>query len=191
MGFLLNFLTMELLEWNEIFSLVYLNNLENLDPEDQSLWKMTRQVMWISTPSSTLVTPGGLVLSDSKKAEALADSLEAQFQPVNDPSIPAIIEVINDAMRAYSFAPSSEPKLPIPTEVQDAIRGFKVGKTPGPAVFRTGPWSIFHQVSFPSLSCYFFERSTSRRFGNTHACFRPWNLGRIRRCRHLIDPSVC
>ena len=32
------------------------------------------------TPSlSSMVTPVGIVLSDSKKAEALADSLEAQF----------------------------------------------------------------------------------------------------------------
>ena len=31
---------------------------------------------------SPLVTPGGLALSDSEKAEALADNLETQFQPV-------------------------------------------------------------------------------------------------------------
>jgi hypothetical protein len=35
---------------------------------------------------TTLVTPWGIVLSDSEKAEALADSLETQFQPVTDPS---------------------------------------------------------------------------------------------------------
>jgi len=40
--------------------------------------------------------------------------------------------VVNEAMRAYSFAPASEPKLTNPTEVQDAIRGLKVGKAPGP-----------------------------------------------------------
>ena len=34
-----------------------------------------------------LVTPGGIALSDSQKAEALADNLQAQFQPVNDPSV--------------------------------------------------------------------------------------------------------
>jgi hypothetical protein len=70
-----------------------------------------------------------LALSDSKK---VAESLEAQFQPVNDPSVPAVIEVVNEAMRAYSFVPASESKLTNPTEVQDAIRGLKVGKAPGP-----------------------------------------------------------
>ena len=30
--------------------------------------------------------PRGIALSDSEKAEALADNLEAQFQPVTDPS---------------------------------------------------------------------------------------------------------
>jgi hypothetical protein len=87
--------------------------------------------MRIPNPSPHLVAPGGLALSDSEKTEALADSLEAQFQPVNDPSVPAFIEEINEAMRAYSFAPASEPKLTNSMEFQDAIRGLNVGKAPG------------------------------------------------------------
>jgi hypothetical protein len=74
------------------------STLESLDPEDQSLWKMTRWVMRISTPSPPLLTPGVLTLSDSEKAEALADSLEAHFQPVNNPSEGAAIEVVNEVM---------------------------------------------------------------------------------------------
>jgi len=60
--------------------------IESLDPTDQSLWRMTKQVMRVPTPSPALVTPGGVALSDSEKAEALADNLEAQFQPVTNPS---------------------------------------------------------------------------------------------------------
>ena len=78
------------------------------------------------------VTPGGPAHSDREKAEALADSLEAQFQPVSVPSDPATIEVVDVALRAYSFAPASEPKLTNPDEVQEAIRGLKLGKAPGP-----------------------------------------------------------
>jgi hypothetical protein len=64
----------QLNEWrNEQWSAT----LGSLDPEDQSLWKMTKRVMRVPTPSPPLVTPGGLALSDSEKAEALADSLEA------------------------------------------------------------------------------------------------------------------
>jgi archaellum component FlaG (FlaF/FlaG flagellin family) len=77
-----------------------------------------------SHPIPPPVTPGRLALSDSEKAEALADSLEAQFQPVNDPSNPAVIEVVNEAMRAYCYAPASEPQLANPAEVQSAIRGL-------------------------------------------------------------------
>jgi hypothetical protein len=76
--------------------------------------------------------PGGLALSDSEKAEVLADSLETRFQPMNDPSDPAVIERVNEAMRAYEYAPASEPKLTSPSEVLQAIRGLKVGKAPGP-----------------------------------------------------------
>jgi hypothetical protein len=50
-----------------------------------------------SHPLTPLQVPAGLVLSDSEMAETLADSLQAQFQPVNDPSEPA--------MRAYRCAP--------------------------------------------------------------------------------------
>jgi hypothetical protein len=101
--------------------------LGNLDPKVQSLWTMTRRVTRIPTSSPPLVTTWGLALSDSEKAEALADSLEAQCQPVNHPSVPAVIEMINKAMRACSFAPANEPKISNSTEVQDAIRGLKVG----------------------------------------------------------------
>jgi hypothetical protein len=88
--------------------------------------------MRIATSSLRLVTPRRLALSDSEKAEALADSLEAQFLPVDDPSVRAVIEVVNEAMRAYSYAPASEPQLTNPTEAQDAIRVPKVGKAQGP-----------------------------------------------------------
>jgi hypothetical protein len=53
--------------------------LESLDPLGRLLWKMTRWVMRIPTPLPPLVTPLGLALLDYEKAEALADSLEAQF----------------------------------------------------------------------------------------------------------------
>jgi hypothetical protein len=51
---------------------------------------------------------------------------------VNDPSDPAVIEMVNEAMQACEYAPASEPKLTSPSEVQQAIRGLKVGKAPGP-----------------------------------------------------------
>jgi hypothetical protein len=93
---------------------------------------MTKRVMRVPTPSPPLVTPGGIALSDSEKAEALADNLETQFQPVTDPSVPAVIETVNVGLRFYFTAPASEPKLTNPEEVQEAIRGLRVGKAPGP-----------------------------------------------------------
>jgi hypothetical protein len=55
---------------------------DSLDREDQSVWKMAKRVMRVPTPTPPLVTPGGIAISDSEKAEALADTLENQFQPV-------------------------------------------------------------------------------------------------------------
>jgi len=63
-----------------------------------------------------LVTPGGIALSNSEKAEALADTLETQFQPVTDPSVPAVIEMFDVALRSYFLTASREPKLTNPDE---------------------------------------------------------------------------
>jgi len=51
---------------------------------------------------------------------------------VTDPSAPAIIEVVDLALRSYFMTPANEPKLTNPEEVQDAIRGLNVSKALGP-----------------------------------------------------------
>jgi hypothetical protein len=81
---------------------------------------------------SPLVTTGGIALSDSEKDEALADSLETQFQPVTDPSAAVVIEMVDVALRSYFLTPASEPKLTNPDEVHEAIKGLKVRKALGP-----------------------------------------------------------
>jgi len=122
-------LTRRLNEWrNNQWS----TTIESLNPEDQSLWKMTKRVMIVPTPSPPLVTPRGIALSDSDKAAALADSLEAQFQPVTVPSVPTVIEMVDVALESYLQTPDCEPNLTKPDEVREAIRGLKVGKAPGP-----------------------------------------------------------
>jgi hypothetical protein len=75
---------------------------------------------------------GGIPLSDTEKAEALADTLDTQFQPVADPSFPAVIEMVDVAMRSYFQTPASEPKLTNPDEVHEAISVLKFGKASGP-----------------------------------------------------------
>ena len=79
---------------------------------------------------SPLVTPGGFALSDSEKAEILADNLETHFQPVTDPSGPSDIEMVDLGLRSYLMAPPGETKLTNPEEVQEAIRCLKVRKAP-------------------------------------------------------------
>jgi len=76
----------------------------------------------------------GLALPDCEKAEALADSLETQFQPVTNHSVPAVIEMVDVALRSYFLTPASKPKLTNPDKVHRAIRGLKVNKAPGPNV---------------------------------------------------------
>jgi hypothetical protein len=82
--------------------------LESLDPEDQSLYRITKRVMRVPTSSPPLVNPGES-LSDSEKAEALADTLETCFQPVADPSVPAVIEMADVALRSYFLTLPANP----------------------------------------------------------------------------------
>ena len=57
----------------------------------------------------TISPPGhfrGITLSDSETAEALADRLETPFQPVTDTSVPAVIEMVDVALRYYFLTPA-------------------------------------------------------------------------------------
>ena len=74
--------------------------------------------------------PGGIALSDSENAEDFADILDIQFQPVTDPSVPTVIEMVGVALRSYFLPPASEPKLTNPNKVQEVIMGLKFSKAP-------------------------------------------------------------
>ena len=78
----------------------------------------------------TLVTPAESLSQTLRKARPLL-RLWTQFQPVTDPSQPAVLEMVNVALRSNFQAPASEPKLTTPDEVHKVIRGLKVGKAPG------------------------------------------------------------
>ena len=60
--------------------------LETLHREDQSLWRMTKRVMRVPTPSAPLVTPRGIALSDSEKSRRpcrqYGDSVSARDRSV-------------------------------------------------------------------------------------------------------------
>jgi hypothetical protein len=99
---------------------------------------MIKRVMRVIAFTPPRVTLGEIALSDSEKAEVLSDSIEAQFQPVTDPSDPAVIEMVDVALRAYSYAPVSEPMLSNPVKVKDAVRGLEVSKAPDPGRIPNG-----------------------------------------------------
>ena len=54
------------------------------------------------------------------------------LQMVTVSSVPAVIEMVDVALRSYFLTHASERKLTNPDEVQEAISGLKVGKYPGP-----------------------------------------------------------
>jgi hypothetical protein len=59
---------------------------------------------------------------------ALAYSLESQFLPVEDPSDLTVIEMVNEAMRAFEYASASELILTSPSEILSDNKGFSFVK---------------------------------------------------------------
>ena len=49
-----------------------------------------------------------------------------------DPSVPAVIEMVDVALKSYFLTSASEPKLSNPDKVHKAIRGLNVVKAAGP-----------------------------------------------------------
>jgi len=75
--------------------------------------------------------------SDTEKAEALADNLEAQFQTVTDLSLPAVIETVDVALRSYFLSPAREPQLTTPDEVHEATSVSRSATLRPRTVYRT------------------------------------------------------
>ena len=69
-----------------------------------------------SYSNSALVSPGGFALSDYENSEALAHNLKTQFQPLIDPSVRAVIEIFDVALRSHFLSPTSEPQLTNPDD---------------------------------------------------------------------------
>ena len=51
---------------------------------------------------------------------------------MTNPMVLAVIEMVDMVLRSYFMTPASKPKLTNPEEVQEATRGLKVSKAPGP-----------------------------------------------------------
>ena len=94
-------------------------------------------------------------------------------------------------MRAYSFVPASEPKFTNPKEVQDAIRGLKVGKAPGPDGIPNRALNNL-PISVVSLLVVLFNAiSRSQYYPPSWKHARVFSIlkpGKTRRCPRLTDP---
>ena len=87
--------------------------------------------MRVPTPSPPW-SPRGESLSQTLRKPKPLPTVWRLFQPVTDPSVPAVIEIVDMELGSYFMAPVSEPKLTNPEVVQETIRGLKVSKAPGP-----------------------------------------------------------
>jgi hypothetical protein len=183
--------TNKLNQWqNDQWSL----KLEIFDRDGQSLCSMTRLVMRIPTPSPLLVTPRGLALSDCEEAETLGVSSEALFQLLDEPPVPAVMEVVNEAMQTYSLALTSQSNLTNPTGVQNTIRGFKVGKARGTNGVLNRALKHLPLSAVSILLVLFSMIFRTQYFPSALKQVREFSIlktGKIWQCPRPIDPKVC
>jgi hypothetical protein len=87
-----------------------------------------------SSYSVTLSSPRmRIALSDSEKPETLTDNLGIQFQPVTDPSVPTVIELVDVLLKSNFMTPAKEPKLTNSEEVRKVISDLNFSKVMGPS----------------------------------------------------------
>lgn len=78
-----------------------------------------------------LETGSGIATTSKEKAEALADSLEAQFLP-HQSRLPVFSNNVEEEVDKFlAIFPSCEPELTTQDELQDEINALKKGKAPG------------------------------------------------------------
>jgi hypothetical protein len=134
-----------------------------------------------------MVIPG-IGVSDSDKDEALANTLENQFHPLAEPSVPAVIEIYDVALKTYFLTPASEHILTNSDEVHEAIRCLKVGKAPGPNGITNR--TLKHLPSWSRSSMQSFSPTLLHPCGSTLLSSLSSTRGRIRHYHHPIDPLV-
>ncbi|GFX32442.1 probable RNA-directed DNA polymerase from transposon BS [Trichonephila clavipes] len=112
---------------------IWEDELRALDPDDGSLWEMSKELRKKKSPVYALNGQGGIAHTDSDKAEVIACSLEKQFQENNithtsDYLINRVVE--NYFLNENNFdAPPLPP--PMPSEVLNYIKKAQIRRAPG------------------------------------------------------------
>nr|CAD7198365.1 unnamed protein product [Timema douglasi] len=113
---------------------VWEDKIESLCVQDRSLWQMTRNLMRVPAPRPPIVGRNGVANSDKEKADALAEHLEAQFVPADNPSDPVHVAHVAQVIGAVSLSPSTLGSLqlilshPAVTVMKPSVEGLKVAK---------------------------------------------------------------
>ncbi|CAG2058629.1 unnamed protein product [Timema podura] len=89
---------------------VWEDKVESLCVQGRSLRHMTRNLMRVPAPRPPIVGRKAVANSDKEKADALAEHLEAQFVPTDDPSDRVHIAYVAQVIGAVSYRPLDEPE---------------------------------------------------------------------------------
>jgi hypothetical protein len=103
--------------------------INTLKTQDNSLWKLARNLKNKKSPPPPLTHEGRVYTADKDKAMIFGDMLRARFQhpPLNDADTNII-----DTCTSFLRAPASEPTLCSMAELRALLNSLPTNKAPGP-----------------------------------------------------------
>jgi hypothetical protein len=99
--------------------------------------------MRVPTPSPRLKMPAELALSESERGEGMTDSLEAQFQPMDDAPEQTDTGMAHERMHASEYAPGRKEKLVSHRESYRPSSDSKLARLRARTVHQTVSWDTY------------------------------------------------
>ncbi|KAL4120060.1 hypothetical protein QTP88_012803 [Uroleucon formosanum] len=109
----------------------YKNYLQNLSLKNGSLWRKTKSILRLKEITPPLQRPNNtLAVTDSEKADALANELSTVFIPHTISPPPLHLQMVTESL--FSPLPMALPAKPTsPAEIRGIIKKLANGKSPG------------------------------------------------------------
>ena len=106
--------------------------IESLSTQDNTIWRATSRIRRHKTYIPTLKGPNGRAISNTQKAELLADSLRSQFEPHHTVINPATVAIVNPMVEQFISTPSPNTLRVVKhSDITPYIRKLKKKKAPG------------------------------------------------------------
>ena len=166
---------------------------ESLDPEDHSLWRITKRVMRVPTPSPTWSPRGESLSQTLRKSKPLPTIWRLSFSRWQIARSRQLLRWLTWRWDLTSWTLSVNPCWPTLRSFKKPSGVSNSARLRARTVSRRGPFCIYYSERYPSWFRFSTRSSspiTSLHPGSTLEWSLYLNRGRIQHCPHPIGPLV-